>query len=156
MDCSVAKNETTAMKYLSNMIRDLGYSAATFLPRSTREIPDYTLWNVCLDITIVEEISTMGDNNTLDDEKEFCGLELVSPIYYEDRTCDQEIRNIFGTNGIQASISLYTNRTTGLHIHVGFVDGEASGFSLDQVRALAFSIIFFEGVFASLANSVNQ
>jgi len=41
-----------------------GKHAVVFLPRSTRDIPNYSVWNICLDVTILEETSaTSGDES---------------------------------------------------------------------------------------------
>lgn len=58
LDRGIIKDEAKAVKYIADTIRNLGYPAATYLPRSTRERPDYSFWNVCLDVTILEETSS--------------------------------------------------------------------------------------------------
>ena len=141
----IAADEASAVRYIADTIRNLGYRASIFLPRSTRERPDYSIWNVCLDVTILEETSSMDETERSDDKENF-GLELVSPIFYNFQTCNQQISHIFGRTGIQASFPATTNRSTGLHVHVGCLDGGNNVFSLDNIRALALSVIFFESM----------
>lgn len=49
-----------ALEVITSLIRDLGLQANIFLPRSTRDQPNYTVWIVCLDPTVFEETSSIG------------------------------------------------------------------------------------------------
>lgn len=150
---SIAQDEVKAVKHIAETIRTLGYRAAYFLPRSPRDRPDYSVWNVCLDVTIVEETSSMDDTMKSEEKNNF-GVELVSPIFYDDESCDQQIAKLLGSSGIPAQIPLAINRSTGLHIHVGCFDGEKTEFSLNDVRALAYSVVFFESKFPSFMSQI--
>lgn len=58
-------------------------NANVFLPGSTRTTPNHAVWNVTLDITILEETSSMSDTDSQENTECF-GVEIVSPILKVD------------------------------------------------------------------------
>ena len=57
----------------------------------------YSLWNVCLDVTSLEETSSMEEDTSTDDEEKF-GAELVLPIFYDNQTYNRQIIYILSRN----------------------------------------------------------
>ncbi|RHZ47510.1 uncharacterized protein CDV56_101089 [Aspergillus thermomutatus] len=139
----------TALQTIANAIRRCGQSANVFLPRSTRSTPNYTVWNVTLDVTILEETSTMSDTDSQEDTECF-GVEIVSPVLKVDSDWARSIESVLGSSRLPAFVSLKTNRSTGLHVHVGYSDGFVDRFTLEQLKLLAVAVVFFEGTIDQL------
>lgn len=58
------KTDIQALEKIADGIRCCGGKASTFLPMSARERPDYSIWNVALDVTILEDTSTMSSDDS--------------------------------------------------------------------------------------------
>lgn len=142
------QSDRIALEFIASSIRDLGFQADVFLPRSTRDQPNYTVWNVCLDVTILEETSSTGSPKEDDKDLQLYGVEIVSPVFEAKDNWRSTIENFFGSPGLGARIPLTTNRSTGFHVHVGIQDGLVQGFSLEQVKLVAVAVMFFEGALA--------
>jgi hypothetical protein len=141
---SQAKTEAQALETVADAIRQCGQNANVFLPRSTRETPNYAVWNVTLDVTILEETSTMSSRDSHVDTECF-GIEIVSPILKVDSDWARNIESVLGPSHLPAHVSLNTNRSTGLHVHVGYSDSFVDRFTLDHLKLLALGVLFFEG-----------
>ncbi len=145
LQSDIAINEAKALEMIAFTIRSLGFRSAVFILRSTRDEPDYSVWNVCLDVTILEDTSTMPILDSTEPPIEHFGVEIVSPIFFNDRICDEQLSHLLGPTGIRLMIPLYTKCSTGLHIHVGLSSGDRIDFSLEEVKAVAYAVLFFEG-----------
>ncbi|MCJ1341906.1 hypothetical protein MMC31_000084 [Peltigera leucophlebia] len=145
-----SQSDRTALEAIASSSRDLGFPVNVFLPRSTRDQPNYEVWNVCLDVTILEETSSTGSQKDDDKDLELVGAEIVSPIFKAEDDWQLMIERVFGLSGIGARIPLTTNRSTGFHVHVGIQGESVEGFTLEQVKSVAIAVMFFEGTLAIL------
>lgn len=90
------QSDRIALEFIASSIRDLGFQADVFLPRSTRDQPKYTVWNVCLDVTIFEETSSTGSPKEGDEDLQLYGVEIVSPMFEAKDNWRSTIENFFG------------------------------------------------------------
>lgn len=117
-----------------------GLSARVFLPSSTRDIPDFSVWNVVMDVTIEE--ATSGSDASENTITERFGVEVVSPIFFtEMNTWAGQIRSAM--QAVSLAFTWKANRSTGLHVHVG--RGREDQFTLPQLKRLAIMVVRFEG-----------
>lgn len=89
------QSDRIALEFIASSIRDLGFQADVFLPRSTRDQPNYTVWNVCLDVTILEETSSTGSPEEDDEDLQLYGVEIVSPVFEAKDNWRSTIENFF-------------------------------------------------------------
>lgn len=84
---------------------------------------------------------------------DYFDIELVSPIFGDGpRGLEKYSKSFFDPVRIQSSIPLRTNRSTGLHVHVGFANDGRTCFTLEEIKGVALGILFFEGIFSSTCN----
>lgn len=145
-----SQSDRTALEAIASSIRELGLLANVFLLRSTRDQPDYNVWNICLDVTILEETSSAGSPREGCEDLQLVGAEIVSPIFESDSKWQLTLEKVFSSSGLGARIPITTNRSTGFHVHVGTKDGSIKEFTLQQVKSVAMAVMFFEGNLAIL------
>ena len=81
------KEKRHALESVAEAIRGLGIPAVTFIPCSTREQPDYSVWNIWMGVSFLEDTSTMSTKNS-DTINDRIGIELVLPIFMDAGICD--------------------------------------------------------------------
>jgi hypothetical protein len=112
------------------------------LPQSTKDRPNYTVWNVTEDISI-EELTSSSESPLSPAPGH--GVELVSPTYRMEDDWESEIQKVLCALADSALFGVTVNRSTGLHVHVGLGD---MGLSLDNLRCVAKAVVHFESMFS--------
>lgn len=100
-------SDRKALEVIASSIRDLGLQANVFLPRSTRDQPNYAVWNVCFDVTVLEETSSTGSPKAEDEDLQLYGAEIVSPVFETKGNWRSTIENFFWLVRLESTDSPY-------------------------------------------------
>ncbi|KAL2669991.1 hypothetical protein Neosp_014870 [[Neocosmospora] mangrovei] len=106
------------LNLLSHALDDAGLESRVYLPSTTRGSgPDYSIWNVTMDITVNE--ATSGSEADGTEFRRRFGFELISPIFRGIETNAWKDQLRAGMSAINQVVRWKANRSTGLHVHVG-------------------------------------
>ncbi|KAJ4201600.1 hypothetical protein NW767_006687 [Fusarium falciforme] len=131
------------LRLLSDALDDAGLESRVYLPSTTRGSgPDYSIWNVTMDVTVSE--ATSGSEAEDSKFRRRFGFELISPVFrgIENNAWMNQLRA--GISSINRVVRWKANRSTGLHVHVGRDVGSLK-YSLLEVKKIAMLYCRFEG-----------
>ncbi|KAL7266772.1 hypothetical protein RUND412_010663 [Rhizina undulata] len=148
---------------VAKTLTDAGLRAELQVPShnlslSTRNItPEYSMWNVTWDGSMKYELPTAaaeffprGSGNWRQLESLIHGgVEIVSPVFELEAVqgWGAQISRVFSVLR-QKAFSMHFNKTTGLHVHVGYDGGEV--IPLRILKNIATVIVLFEPVVDAL------
>ncbi|KAF5979619.1 hypothetical protein FBULB1_5641 [Fusarium bulbicola] len=123
-------------------LRRAGLSSRVYHPSSTRGAgPDYSIWNVTMDVT-VSELTSGSEFESSKFRRRF-GFEVITPIFRNLRDDAWMALLHAGLNAVGNAVSWKANRSTGLHVHVGR-EGDTTKYSLVEVQKIAMFYCRFE------------
>ncbi|KPM37075.1 hypothetical protein AK830_g9480 [Neonectria ditissima] len=130
------------MRIIASALREAGLDCRVYFPSGTRGTgPDFSVWNVTVDITVIEV--TSGSSADASAFQGRFGFEIITPVFYqtENDFWIQELRT--GINSIADAVVWKANRSTGLHVHVGRGANDAV-WTLQEIQRIAAFYIRFE------------
>ena len=110
-------------------------------PLETYGVSNYLKWSIWEDASIREGEEDLGWVGTY----QYFGLEIISRVLQPDAEGLQEVFNVLDI--LSTQFNLITNRSTGLHVHVG---NGTEGFPLPTLKKLAQLVTGFEHIIHSL------
>ncbi|CCT73773.1 uncharacterized protein FFB20_01826 [Fusarium fujikuroi] len=123
-------------------LRRAGLSSRVYLPSSTRGAgPDYSIWNVTMDVT-VSELTSGSEFENSKFLRRF-GFEIVTPIFRDIQDDAWMAQLHAGLDAVGKAVCWKANRSTGLHVHVGR-EGDTTKYSLVEVQKIAMFYCRFE------------
>ncbi|CVL04773.1 uncharacterized protein FMAN_12856 [Fusarium mangiferae] len=123
-------------------LRRAGLSSRVYLPSSTRGAgPDYSIWNVTMDVT-VSELTSGSEFENSKFLRRF-GFEIVTPIFRNIQDDAWMAQLHAGLDAVGKAVCWKANRSTGLHVHVGR-EGDTTKYSLVEVQKIAMFYCRFE------------
>lgn len=79
-------------------------TALEAIASSIRDQPNYQVWNVCLDVTIMEETSSSGSPREGDKGLQLFGTEIVSLIFEAEGDWLVTVEEVSGSSGLKEHI----------------------------------------------------